>query len=375
MMRNSLPSPCYLIDLPKLTANLRLLSQVMQETGCKILLAQKAFAAYALYPLIGEYLSGAAASGLYEAKLSREELGKETHVFSPAYRADEIAEIAGAADHLIFNSMAQLAQFGDVAAAGGCSIGLRINPQCSTQSGPAIYDPCAAGSRLGIRREDFPALLPRFVEGLHFHTLCEQNADALITTMAAVEEQFGDYLQQLKWLNMGGGHHITRPGYDVAALKRCIVHTQDKYGLQVYLEPGEAVALNAGYLQCQVLDIVYNQQAIAILDTSAVCHMPDVLEMPYRPPLQNGAEWGDKAYAYRLAGPTCLAGDVIGDYAFDQPLQPGDRLVFEDMAIYTMVKNNTFNGMALPAIATLDEQGNCQVIRSFGYADFKRRLS
>ncbi|MEG1537593.1 MAG: carboxynorspermidine decarboxylase, partial [Clostridiales bacterium] len=253
MMRNSLPSPCYLIDLPKLTANLRLLSQVMQETGCKILLAQKAFAAYALYPLIGEYLSGAAASGLYEAKLSREELGKETQVFSPAYRADEIAEIAGAADHLIFNSMAQLAQFGDVAAAGGCSIGLRINPQCSTQSGPAIYDPCAAGSRLGIRREDFPALLPRFVEGLHFHTLCEQNADALITTMAAVEEQFGDYLQQLKWLNMGGGHHITRPGYDVAALKRCIVHTQDKYGLQVYLEPGEAVALNAGYLQCQVL--------------------------------------------------------------------------------------------------------------------------
>ncbi len=375
MKLSALPSPCYIIDQPRLLANLRLLRQVMDDTGCKILLAQKAFSAYALYPLIGQYLSGAAASGLFEARLSKEELGKETHVFSPAYRPDEIAQILDYADHLVFNSLPQLARYGEMAAAANVSVGLRINPQCSTQTGPAIYDPCAAGSRLGIVARDLPKTLPAPVEGLHFHTLCEQNADALLTTMAAVEEKFASQLGQIRWLNMGGGHHITRADYDLEALRRCLLQTRDKYQLQIYLEPGEAVALNAGYLSCTVLELLHNEGDIAILDTSAACHMPDVLEMPYRPPLQNAALPGEKAYTYRLAGPTCLAGDVIGAYSFDRPLQAGDRLLFEDMAIYTMVKNNTFNGMALPAIALRQGEDEYHLLRSFGYEDFKARLS
>ncbi|MCR4962575.1 MAG: carboxynorspermidine decarboxylase [Firmicutes bacterium] len=370
----SLPSPCYIIDKAALTGNLQLLHQVMQASGCKILLAQKAFAAYALYPLIGSYLSGAAASGLFEARLSREEMGKETHVFSPAFREDEIGEILGYADHIVFNSLDQWRRFGALTVEAGVEAGLRINPECSTQSGPAIYDPCAPGSRLGIVTGAMPDRLPAGVSGLHFHTLCEQNADALSVTMAAVEEKFARQLRQISWLNMGGGHHITRAGYDLDQLYRLLRRVREDYGLQIYLEPGEAVALNAGYLYCTVLDIVENRGQIAILDASAACHMPDVLEMPYRPPLLDAAMPGEKPYTYRLAGPTCLAGDVIGEYSFDRPLRPGSALLFADMAIYTMVKNNTFNGMALPAIAIKEGDDDYSLLKTFAYEDFKGRL-
>ncbi len=370
----SLPSPCYIIDQPALIANLEILRQVMQASGCKILLAQKAFSAYALYPLIAQYLSGAAASGLYEARLSREEMDKETHVFSPAFREDEIHEILQYADHIVFNSIDQLQRFGDLAVEANVEVGLRINPECSTQSGPAIYDPCSPGSRLGITAAVLSSRLPNIVDGLHFHTLCEQNADALSITMAAVEQKFAAQLRQVSWLNMGGGHHITRSDYDLDQLYHVLRHVRETYDLQIYLEPGEAVALNAGYLYCTVLDIVENQGLIAILDASAACHMPDVLEMPYRPPLLHAALPGEKPYTYRLAGPTCLAGDVIGEYSFDHPLQAGSRLFFADMAIYTMVKTNTFNGMPLPAIALKEGDEDYRVLKSFSYHDFKERL-
>ena len=373
MKFHELPTPCYVVDEKALRRNLEILQNVMRRTGCRILLAQKAFSMFALYPLIGRYLSGTAASGLFEARLGAEEMGKENHVFSPAYREEEFDEIAALCDHIVFNSFAQLRQFGGRAA--GVSLGLRINPECSTQEGHAIYDPCAPGSRLGITRADFEPDALEHVEGLHFHTLCEQDADALAITLAAVEKKFGPWLTRMKWLNFGGGHHITRPGYDTILLEECICRMRDKYGVQVYLEPGEATALNAGCLLTTVLDTVRNGIDIAILDTSAACHMPDVLEMPYRPPLFGAGEPQEKPYTYRLAGSTCLAGDVIGDYSFDEPLRKGDRLVFEDMAIYSMVKNNTFNGMALPSIALRDTSGDCRIIRTFGYEDFKMRLS
>ena len=375
MRFEELPTPCYVIDVPRITENLQILHGVRERTGCKILLAQKAFSCYALYPLIGEYLDGTTASGLFEARLGREEMGKETHIFSPAYRPDEFPEIVQLCDHIVFNSFSQLKRFGPQARAAGKSVGLRIYPECSTQEGHAIYDPCAPGSRLGVTRENFQPELLDGVSGLHFHTLCEQDADALVTTVAAVEEKFGPYLSQMQWLNFGGGHHITRPGYDIPALESCIRRIQAQYGVQVYLEPGEAVALNAGYLVTTVLDTLRNGMDIAILDTSAACHMPDVLEMPYRPPLMDAGEPGERAHTYRLGGPTCLAGDIIGDYSFDHPLSPGDRLVFGDMAIYSMVKNNTFNGMALPAIALREVSGECRILHQFGYDDFKSRLA
>ena len=375
MRFEELPTPCYVIDVPRITENLQILHGVRERTGCKILLAQKAFSCYALYPLIGEYLDGTTASGLFEARLGREEMGKETHIFSPAYRPDEFPEIVQLCDHIVFNSFSQLKRFGPQARAAGKSVGLRINPECSTQEGHAIYDPCAPGSRLGVTRENFQPELLDGVSGLHFHTLCEQDADALVTTVAAVEEKFGPYLSQMQWLNFGGGHHITRPGYDIPALESCIRRIQAQYGVQVYLEPGEAVALNAGYLVTTVLDTLRNGMDIAILDTSAACHMPDVLEMPYRPPLMDAGEPGERAHTYRLGGPTCLAWDIIGDYSFDHPLSPGDRLVFGDMAIYSMVKNNTFNGMALPAISLREVSGECRILHQFGYDDFKSRLA
>ena len=368
-----LPTPCYLVDEGLIRRNLEILSSVKERTGCKILLAQKAFSMYALYPLIGKYLDGATASGLFEARLGREEMGKENHIFSPAYREDEFDEITGLCDHIIFNSFAQLEKFGSQALAAGREIGLRINPACSTQD-HAIYDPCSPGSRLGVTAENFRPELLQGVSGLHFHTLCEQNADALAQTLEAVEARFGEYLPQMKWLNFGGGHHITRADYDIDLLCSLISRIQEKYGVQVYLEPGEAVALNAGFLIATVLDTVHNGMDIAILDTSAACHMPDVLEMPYRPPLLDSGKAGERPYTYRLTGPTCLAGDVIGDYSFDAPLAPGDRLIFGDMAIYTMVKNNTFNGMNLPAIILRHEDGSDQILRTFGYEDFKCRL-
>lgn len=375
MKMTDIATPAYVVDETLIERNLRILKEVIDETGCHILLAQKAFSMYSLYPLIGEYLHGTTASGLYEAKLGYEEMGKENHIFSPAYKDSDFAEIVSICDHIVFNSFSQLARFGEQVVAAGKSIGLRINPEHSTQVGHEIYDPCAKGCRFGITAQHFDRQALANVSGLHFHTLCEQDSDDLWTTILAVEERFGDVLYDMEWLNFGGGHHITKPGYNLALLKKCITYMKQKYNLRIYLEPGEAIAYEAGYLVTTVLDTTYNDGDIAILDTSASCHMPDVLEMPYRPPLQNSGEAGEKAHTYRLGGPTCLAGDVIGNYSFDAPLTPGDRLVFEDMAIYSMVKNNTFNGMALPDLVIQDRLGNCRLQKRFGYQDFKGRLS
>ena len=372
----ALQTPVYVVDELALRRNLEILSGVQRRTGCHILLAQKAFSLFYAYPLIGHYLAGTTASGLFEARLAHEEMpGRENHVYSPAYTPAEMAELVAICDHISFNSLAQLEAHRPLWQGSHASVGLRVNPEHSTQEGHAIYDPCAPGSRLGIRRCDMPARLPNGVEGLHFHTLCEQDAAPLVETFAAFEQAFGEYLPQLRWLNLGGGHHITRPGYDLAALEGLILSIREKYGLEVYLEPGEAIALNAGTLITTVLDIVPGETPVLILDASAACHMPDVLEMPYRPPLHGAGLPGEKPYTCRLAARTCLAGDVIGDYSFDAPPQAGDRLVFGDMAIYTMVKNNTFNGMPLPDIAWRDAEGGCRVIRRFGYEDFKTRLS
>ena len=375
MTREQLKTPCYVVSEKKLKENLHILKGVMDRTGCKILLAQKAFSMFSVYPLIGDYLSGATASGLFEAKLGKEELRKENHIYSPAYKEEEMDEILTYCDHVVFNSFTQLQKFQDKTVAAGKSIGLRINPQCSTQGGHTIYDPCAAGSRLGVTKENFCPELLAHVEGLHFHTLCEQDADDLKITLDAVESQFGEYLHQMKWINFGGGHHITKQGYNISLLEKCIHYIQDTYQVQVYVEPGEAIALCAGELLTTVLEVMDNQIEIAIVDTSAACHMPDVLEMPYRPPLVHGGIPQEKEYTYRLAGPTCLAGDIIGDYSFEQPLKSGTRLTFEDMAIYSMVKNNTFNGMRLPSIVYERENGACEIVREFGYEDFKMRLS
>ena len=363
-----------MIQEQKIIENLERLKQVKEATGCKILLAQKAFSMYSIYPLIGQYLDGTTASGLYEARLGKEEMKKENHIYAPAYREEEIDEIISYCDHIVFNSFSQLTKYKEKVKQKGKSIGIRINPECSTQEGHAIYDPCAAGSRLGITKANFRPELLEDVEGIHFHTLCEQNSDDLKTTLQAVEEKFGPWLSKMKWINFGGGHHITREDYDIETLITCINEIKEKYHVQIYLEPGEAIALNAGSLFTTVLDIVHNGMEIAILDTSASCHMPDVLEMPYRPPLKGSGKSREKAYTYRLGAPTCLAGDIIGDYSFDKPLTCGQRLEFLDMAIYTMVKNNTFNGMPLPSIVLERKNGECQIIRTFGYEDFKMRL-
>lgn len=371
---NSLPTPCYVVDEERIVRNLEILNNVEKRTGCKILLAQKAFSCYHIYPKIREYVSGTACSGLYEARLGYEEMGGENHVFSAAYRENEIDEMISYCGHIIFNSFSQLDKYRDRVLKAGRKIGLRVNPECSTQEGHEIYDPCSPKSRLGITNVNFDRNDLRGVSGLHFHTLCEQNSDALAETLDAVEQKFGDVLSSLEWINFGGGHHITRDGYDIPLLEKCIRRMQDKYGLEVFLEPGEAFALNAGYLVTEILDITLNDMPIAILDTSAACHMPDVLEMPYRPPLFGSGEAGSLEYTYRLGSQTCLAGDVIGEYSFDKPLEVGGRLVFGDMAIYSMVKNNTFNGMPLPSILLLKKDGTTETLRSFSYEDFKCRL-
>ena len=371
-----LPTPCYVVDEARLIKNLELLRYVQQETGCHILLAQKCFSMFRLYPLMGEYLAGTTASGIFEARLGHEEMGKENHVFAPAFKAEDMRELVQICDHIVFNSIAQLEKHRSIWQNANTSVGIRINPECSTQEAEhAIYDPCAVGSRLGVTLANFPQELPEGVEGLHFHTLCEQNSDDLITTFKAFEAKFGKFFGQLKWLNLGGGHHITRADYDVQALIDLVKYIRSTYGVEVYLEPGEAVALNAGYLVTEVLDIVHNGMDILILDASAACHMPDVLEMPYRPPLRYGYEANEKAHTYRLSSMTCLAGDVIGDYSFEQEINVGDKLIFEDMAIYSMVKNNTFNGMPLPDIVLLKKDGSTELVRRFGYEDFKGRLS
>ena len=370
----TLPTPYYLVDEALLLKNLELLRDTANRAGCKILLAQKAFSMFAVYPLIRKYLDGTTASGLFEAKLGYEEMRGETHIFCAAYIERHFEEILKICDHITFNSFQQWEKYREKALLLGKSCGIRINPEYSTQR-QTIYDPCAAGSRLGVTKKNFRGDLLIGIEGLHFHTLCEQNSDALIETLAAVEEKFGEFLSGMKWINFGGGHHITREDYDREELIACIQSFKERYNVEVYLEPGEAVALNTGFLVTTVLDIVENEMNTVLLDVSAACHMPDVIEMPYRPPLNGSGRAYEKPYTYRLAGATCLAGDIIGDYSFDKELQVGDRLEFCDMAIYSMVKNNTFNGICLPSIVLRRKNGSVDVVRRFGYQDFKGRLS
>lgn len=376
MRFTELPTPCFIVDEKRLVQNLAVLRGVADRTGAKILLAQKAFSMFSVYPLLREYLAGTTASGLYEARLGKEEFGGETHVYSPAYAEREFGEILHYADHILFNSFNQWKAYGNLARAAGKSCGLRLNPECSTQPAEhAMYDPCGPTSRLGITEANFQPELLDGIEGFHFHTLCEQNADDLVRTVAAFEARFGEYMEGIKWLNLGGGHHITRDDYDVETLIKCICYLRDKYDVQIYLEPGEAVVLNAGYLVSTVLEVMHNGKDIAILDTSAACHMPDVLEMPYRPPVWRAGEPGKKAFTYLLTGRSCLAGDVIGEYSFDTRLFEGEQVVFGDMALYTMVKTNTFNGVPLPLIAIRRADGTDEAVRMFDYEDFKGRLS
>ena len=383
MRFDELKTPAYVIDEKMLIHNLEILHKVEEDTGCHILLAQKAFSAYAEYSLIGKYISGTTASGIYEARLGAECMGKENHVFAPAFTDEDMDELVNICDHVVFNSVSQLKKHKARCIEAGVSFGLRVNPEFSTQGDHAIYDPCAPGSRLGVTLKNLKAALEEEpdvlsgMEGIHFHTLCEQNSDDLEATLKAVEEKFGFLMKDMKWVNFGGGHHITREDYDIETLEKCISHVQKKYDVQVYVEPGEAVALNAGYLVTTVLDKVENGITTLILDASAACHMPDVLEMPYTPPLRDGLKISDidgGEFRYRLSSYTCLAGDIIGDYQFSREINVGDRLVFEDMAIYSMVKNNTFNGIPLPDIVIMDSDGECKVWKHFGYEDFKGRL-
>lgn len=380
LLPGTLPTPCFVVDEERLLANLRVLETVQQRTGAKILLALKGFAMFSTFGLLRQVLHGACASSPHEARLAREEFGKEVHAFAAAYSDADMAELVALADHIVFNSFAAWHRFAPMvrtARQQGRTIecGLRINPEHS-EGAVSIYNPCAPGSRLGIRRDAFTGQSLEGIDGLHFHTLCEQDAAPLARTLEVVERNFKEFFPTLKWLNFGGGHHITRPGYDLDLLCQCITRVQERYGLQVYLEPGEAVALNTGVLVATVLDVVEADMPIALLDTSAPAHMPDVLEMPYRPEVVNAGLPQERAWTCRLAGKSCLAGDVIGEYSFDAPLNIGDKLIFLDMAHYSMVKTNTFNGLGLPAIA-LAEQGThaLRMVRQFGYEDFKNRLS
>ncbi len=366
-------TPYYIVSEELLTKNLEILKSVKDRTGSKILLAQKAYSMYSTYPLIAEYLDGTTASGFFEAKLGNEEMGKENHIFATAYREEEFGEILGICDHIIFNSFTQWHKYKDRCLQVNKNCGLRINPEFSTQMKP-IYDPCSKGSRLGITADKFHSEDLTGISGLHFHTLCEQGVEPLIKTLEICEEKFGDIISNMKWINFGGGHHITREDYNIDLLVNTINNFKQKYDVEIYLEPGEAVALNAGFMVASVLDIVSNSIDNAVLDVSPSCHMPDVIEMPYRPNIINSGDPNQKEFTYRLSGHTCLAGDIIGDYSFDNPLKIGDKLILCDMAIYSMVKNNTFNGVNLPSIVLLKTNGEQKLIREFGYSDFKCRL-
>jgi carboxynorspermidine decarboxylase len=379
------PSPAYVVDLGRLRHNLSILDDVQKRSGAKILLAMKAFSMWSVFPIISRTLHGVCASSPWEAQLGKEEFGGEVHSFSAAFKESDVVELLKISNHLVFNSFNQLERFRPLweKEKGRVSIGLRVNPE-HTEGATAIYDPCAPCSRLGIPRAEFdrriseageePALSG--IEGLHFHTLCEQFFEPLERTAMAFEEKFGRFLPRMKWLNLGGGHHITREEYDIDGLVELVKYFREKYDVEVYLEPGEAIAIGTGILVGEVLDVVHNEMDIAILDVSATCHMPDILEMPYRPGIKNGYEPGVKPHTYRLGGPSCLAGDIIGDWSFEKPLQAGDRLAFLDMSHYTMVKTTTFNGIQHPAICTFEpETGELQVRRSFGYPDFKSKLS
>jgi carboxynorspermidine decarboxylase len=365
-------TPCYIVDEALIEKNLMILREVRERTGCKVLLALKAFSMGSTFPLIRRYLDGVCASGALEARLGREEFGKEVHTFGSAYDEEGMKEISKYSDYVIFNSFSQLERFRDKVR--GKKIGLRVNPGYSEVK-TAMYNPCAPGSRLGITPEGMRGRSLEGISGLHFHTMCEQGADTLKRTIPHFERKFGKYLPGMEWVNFGGGHHITRPGYDLDLLVKLVDDFKKKYGVQVILEPGEAVALNAGVLAASVLDVVENGKVkVAILDTSAETHMPDVLAMPYRPEVFDGGKPNEKKHTYRLAGMSCLAGDVIGDYSFDKPLAVGDKLMFLDMAHYSMVKNTTFNGVKLPSIALLEKGGRLRIIRKFGYKDFRDRL-
>ena len=373
------PSPCFVVDEVAIEENLRVLDAVQRASGAKILLALKAFSMWSLAPLVARYLKGTCASGLYEARLGREEFGGEVHTFSAAYTEADLAEILKISNHVVFNSFAQWERFQPLvrearARRPGLRFGLRVNPEHSEGEVP-LYDPSAPFSRLGIPRSEFRGD-PAGISGLHFHTLCEQDFPPLARTVAAFEEKFGEFIPGMAWINFGGGHHITRADYQVDDLARLLRDFRDRHRVQIYLEPGEAIALDAGVLVAEVLDLPWNGMPLAVLDTSATCHMPDVIEMPYRPRIIGAAAPGTTPHTYRLGGQTCLAGDVIGDYAFPAPLRVGDRLVFEDMAIYTMVKTTTFNGIGLPAIAIWNSDTDAlRVVRAFGYEDFRNRLS
>lgn len=374
---SAVPSPAYVVDERLLTRNLEVLNSIQERTGCSILLALKGFSMHSTFPLVGKYLKGITASSLFEARLGYEKMGKEVHAYAPAYSDYEIDELLTYVDHIVFNSFDQYAKFKDkvhAVTSKKIEVGIRVNPEYSEVETP-LYDPCFTNSRLGVTLANFRPEELEGVDGLHFHAMCEQNSDTLERILNVVEEKFGPYLHQMKWLNFGGGHHITRPDYDLDKLVNCINHMKETYDVEIYLEPGEAVALNTGYLVATVLDTFKNGMDLAILDTSATCHMPDVLEMPYRPNIEGAGKPGEFEYTYRLGGMTCLAGDVIGDYSFKKPLKPGDKLVFGDMAHYTMVKNHMFNGVNLPAIVSYNDEDGIKVIREFVYDDYANRLS
>jgi carboxynorspermidine decarboxylase len=374
------PSPCFVVDEVAVERNLKILADVAEASGAKVLAALKAFSMWRLAPLVSSYLSGTCASGLHEARLGHECYGGEVHVFSAAYTENDLREILQIADHVVFNSSAQWRRFRPLALEAQARrpqmrFGLRINPEHSEGTVP-IYDPCAPGSRLGIPLSQLDESLLEHISGLHFHTLCEQDFPPLRRTLQAVEAKFGHLLQRMEWVNFGGGHHITRPGYQIDELVQCVREFAERHDVQVYLEPGEAVAIGTGVLVTEVLDIGWNALNQAILDSSATCHMPDTLEMPYRADILGAGDPGEFEHTYRLGGLTCLAGDVMGDYSFPQPLQVGQRIVFGDMGHYTMVKTSTFNGTKLPALALWNSATDAlQIVRQFGYEDFKQRLS
>jgi carboxyaminopropylagmatine decarboxylase len=371
-----IPTPCYIVDAAAIERNLKILGSVQERTGCRILLALKGFAMFSLFPLIRKYLSGIAASSLHEARLGYEMFSKEVHVCAPAYIESEFGALLSYCDHVVFNSFTQWKRFRSSVFNTGKSIrcGIRVNPEHSEVRVP-IYDPCGPFSRLGVTHKEFQEHELSGISGLHFHSLCELNADSLQRTVKAFEDGFGHLIDQMDWVNFGGGHHITRKDYDVDGLCETIQRFRNQHAVTVYLEPGEAIALNAGVLVSTVLDVIRNEMDIVILDTSAAAHMPDVLEMPYRPEIVGAGKPGEHPHTYRLGGMTCLAGDVIGDYSFPEPLNVGDKLTFSDMAHYTMVKNNTFNGVRLPAIAIQDPSGNVAVVRTFHYENYRSRLS
>lgn len=369
-------SPSWVLDLRLLENNLKILAQVQEQAGCKILLALKGFATWSTFPLVSRYLAGATASSPHEARLAREELGKEVHCYAPAYSARDMEEVLRYGDHVVFNSLSQWQRFRSLVGKHNrpISCGLRVNPEHREVAVP-LYDPCAPRSRLGIRAQQLSTDDLEGIEGLHFHSLCELGADALERTLEALTQKFDEALKRMRWVNFGGGHHITRPGYDTDKLVKLIRTFKQRYDVEVYLEPGEAIAIRTGNLVTTVLDIVQNEGAIAILDTSATAHMPDVLEMPYRPEIAGAAAAGEKPHTYLLGGLTCLAGDIIGEYSFDHPLQVGDRLSILDMSHYTLVKTSSFNGVQLPALTVIDNNGQYRTIKEFGYETYRDRLS